>query len=132
MLKLFHAVQPHVALFGEKDYQQLQVITRMARDLDLGVEVVGMPIVREADGLAMSSRNAYLSPDERLRALALSRALVAARESFEQGERDAAPPRRLRARDAAPDAAACASTTSSCATPRRLRRAARPRDAARR
>ncbi|MCU1281105.1 MAG: pantoate/beta-alanine ligase [bacterium] len=90
VLKLFNAVQPHVALFGRKDYQQLQVLTRMARDLDLGVEVVGLPIVREADGLAMSSRNAYLSPDERLRALALSRALLAARESFEQGERDAA------------------------------------------
>src|ERR1700757_2917096 len=84
VLKLFHAVQPHVALFGRKDYQQLQVLTRMAHDLDLGVEVVGMPIVREPDGLAMSSRNAYLSPDERLRALALSRALLAARETFEQ------------------------------------------------
>jgi pantoate--beta-alanine ligase len=90
VLKLFHAVQPHVALFGRKDYQQLQVLSRMARDLDLGVEVVGLPIVREADGLAMSSRNAYLSGDERLRALALSRALLAARETFEQGERDAA------------------------------------------
>ncbi len=90
VLKLFHAVQPHVALFGRKDYQQLQVLTRMARDLDLGIDVVGMPIVREADGLAMSSRNAYLSADERLRALALSRALLAARESFDQGERDAA------------------------------------------
>jgi pantoate--beta-alanine ligase len=90
VLKLFNAVQPHVAFFGRKDYQQLQVLTRMTRDLDLGVEIVGMPIVREADGLAMSSRNAYLSPDERLRALALSRALLAARETFEQGERDAA------------------------------------------
>lgn len=89
VLKLFHAVQPHVALFGRKDYQQLQVLTRMARDLDLGVDVVGLPIVREPDGLALSSRNAYLSQDERLRALALSRALLSARESFEQGERDA-------------------------------------------
>ena len=90
VLKLFHAVQPHVALFGQKDYQQLQLLTRMARDLDLGIEVVGLPIVREPDGLALSSRNAYLSADERLRALSLSRALLAARESFEQGERDAA------------------------------------------
>ena len=89
VLKLFHAVQPHVALFGRKDYQQLRVLSRMVLDLDLGVDVVGLPIVREPDGLAMSSRNAYLSPDERLRALALSRALVAARVSFEQGERDA-------------------------------------------
>ena len=90
VLKLFHAVQPHIALFGRKDYQQLQVLSRMARDLDLGVEIVGLPIVREPDGLAMSSRNAYLSSDDRLRALALSRALLAARESFEHGERDVA------------------------------------------
>jgi pantoate--beta-alanine ligase len=89
-LKLFHAVQPHVALFGRKDYQQLQLLSRMVRDLDLGVDVVGLPIVREPDGLAMSSRNAYLSPEQRLHALALSRALQAARASFQEGERDAA------------------------------------------
>jgi pantoate--beta-alanine ligase len=77
-----------VALFGEKDWQQFQVLRRMAIDLDMGVEVVGMPIVREADGLAMSSRNAYLTADERGRAVAISRALVDAQRRAGQGERD--------------------------------------------
>ena len=88
--KLLHLTSPHAALFGEKDWQQLQVIRAMVRDLDFDVEVVGMPIVREPDGLALSSRNAYLGPDERRRALALSRVLATARERVRGGERDAA------------------------------------------
>src|SRR5262249_52959261 len=87
--QLFALARPHVAVFGEKDFQQLQIIRRLALDLHLGVEVVGMPIVREADGLAMSSRNAYLSASERTRALALSRGLGAARARWAAGERGA-------------------------------------------
>jgi len=87
--QLFALARPHLAVFGEKDWQQLQIIRRLAVDLHLGVEVVGMPIVREADGLAMSSRNAYLSPVERTRALALSRGLGAARARWAAGERQA-------------------------------------------
>jgi pantoate--beta-alanine ligase len=87
--QLFALGRPHVAVFGEKDWQQLQIIRRMAADLHLGVEVVGMPIVREADGLAMSSRNAYLSAPERARALALSRGLGAARARWAAGDRQA-------------------------------------------
>ncbi|HTG80500.1 MAG TPA: pantoate--beta-alanine ligase [Geobacteraceae bacterium] len=84
--KLFTIVAPHVALFGKKDYQQLAVIRRMTADLNLPVEVVGMPIVREADGLAMSSRNSYLSPEERRAALCLSRGIAEARRLFAAGE----------------------------------------------
>ncbi|MDX9971859.1 MAG: pantoate--beta-alanine ligase [FCB group bacterium] len=86
--KLFLAVLPDKAYFGQKDAQQCAVIRRMTRDLDFGIEIVPMPIVREADGLAMSSRNRYLSPDERRRALVLSQALEAARRGMDAGERD--------------------------------------------
>lgn len=88
--KLFNIVQPDVALFGNKDYQQLAVIKRMTADLNLPVKVVGMPIIREADGLAMSSRNAYLSPAERLSGLCLSKAILKVRESYASGICDAA------------------------------------------
>jgi pantoate--beta-alanine ligase len=88
--KLFASVRPHVAYFGQKDFQQLRVIQAMSRDLRLGVRVVGSPTVREPDGLAMSSRNRYLSPPERQSALALSRALFAARDDWSGGERDPA------------------------------------------
>ena len=87
--KLFNAVLPHRAYFGQKDTQQCAIIKRMARDLDFGIEVVAMPIVREADGLAMSSRNAYLSPEERKRSLCLHKSLFEARGMLENGERDA-------------------------------------------
>jgi pantoate--beta-alanine ligase len=83
--KLFGLVRPDVAVFGQKDYQQLALITRMAADLCLGVEVVGAPTVREPDGLALSSRNRYLDPEERAAATVLSRALFAAREDAGRG-----------------------------------------------
>jgi pantoate--beta-alanine ligase len=85
--KLFNAVRPHVAIFGRKDYQQLQIIRRMVKDLNYDIEIYGHPIVREPDGLAMSSRNAYLNREERQAALGLSRSLRKAEHLVRQGER---------------------------------------------
>lgn len=85
--KLFTIVKPHVAIFGEKDFQQLVAIRQMVSDLNLDIEIVGMPIYREDDGLAMSSRNKYLNSDERKAALSLSRSLRYGLDLFQQGER---------------------------------------------
>lgn len=96
--KLFLQAQPDVAVFGEKDYQQLMVIRRFARDLDIPVRVEGLPTVREADGLAMSSRNAYLSADERARAPELNRALLDAASALAGGAEAATVLEAVRAR----------------------------------
>ena len=87
--KLFHIVTPDRAYFGQKDAQQLAVIKRMVRDLSMDVEIVGCPIIREPDGLAKSSRNTYLSPQERRAAVVLSRALAEGRKALAEGERSA-------------------------------------------
>ena len=88
--KLFNIVKPHCALFGQKDYQQLITIKRMVEDLNMDIEIIGLPTVREPDGLAMSSRNTYLSPQGRKAARSLYRSLLKADELFQQGEKNAA------------------------------------------
>lgn len=101
--KLFQIAGPCVAVFGRKDYQQWCVLRRMVRDLDMPIDVIGMPTVRDPDGLALSSRNRYLSPEERTRALAISTGLRDAHAAFASGERDL---EALRARVFAPIAGA--------------------------
>jgi pantoate--beta-alanine ligase len=85
---LFHVVQPHFAVFGEKDFQQLALVKKLVRDLRMPIEIVPMPVIRDVDGLALSSRNAYLAPGERRGATVLSRALVATQDAAQSGERD--------------------------------------------
>ncbi len=87
--KLFNAARPHVAVFGPKDFQQLAIIRRMAADLDMGIDIVGMPTVREPDGLAMSSRNRRLSPEQRAAAVCVPASLRAVRDAVAAGVRDA-------------------------------------------
>ncbi len=89
LLKLFNIVEPHVAIFGEKDYQQIVIVRRMVSDLNLDIEIDTVPVVRERDGLAMSSRNGYLKPDERMAAGAIYKALLAGKSCFDSGSRDA-------------------------------------------
>ena len=86
--KLFNIVKPHLAVFGQKDYQQLTVISRMVMDLNMDIRILGLPTVREPDGLAMSSRNKYLSGDERKSALCLVKSLDLADKMFREGERN--------------------------------------------
>ncbi len=88
--KLFNIVKPHVAVFGQKDYQQLVIVRQMVRDLNLDITVIGAPTVREPDGLAMSSRNTYLTPEQRVSALSLYQSLINAQALLESGVQDAA------------------------------------------
>jgi len=88
VLKLFNIVKPDIAIFGEKDYQQLLIIKKMVRDLHLEIEIVGMPIIREKDGLALSSRNAYLSDEDRARAIALSVSLHEIEKRYKEGNKN--------------------------------------------
>lgn len=87
--KLFNTTKPHLAVFGQKDYQQLTIITRMVRDLNMDINIIGVPTIREPDGLAVSSRNTYLSPEERKSALSLKKSLDLGKRMFKEGERTA-------------------------------------------
>ncbi|MCP4683713.1 MAG: pantoate--beta-alanine ligase [Desulfobacterales bacterium] len=87
--KLFNITRPHLAVFGQKDFQQLTAVSRMVIDLDMDIKILGVPTVREKDGLAMSSRNSYLSPEERKSALCLKKAMELAEKMFQEGGRDA-------------------------------------------
>ena len=127
VVKLLAMTRPDVAYFGQKDFQQLRVIQTVTGDLALGVRIAGGVTVREPDGLAMSSRNAYLAPNERARAVHLSRGLFAARDLWEAGERD---PRRLRATVAAHAAPAGALEYVSAADPFTLAELAAPAERA--
>jgi len=91
VIKLFNIIKPDTALFGEKDFQQLLVIKRMVQDLNIGIDVVGMPIIREEDGLAMSSRNSHLNKSERKAALCLFQAIMKGKDMYESGIKDAEP-----------------------------------------
>ena len=86
--KLFNVILPHTAIFGEKDFQQLVILRRMVKDLNVPVDIIGMPIIREPDGLAMSSRNTYLSVDDRRSAISISKGLSNALDAFHKGVRD--------------------------------------------
>ena len=86
--KLFNITKPHLAIFGQKDYQQLTVISRMVKDMNMDIQIVGVPIVREPDGLAMSSRNGYLNSEEKKSALCLKKSLDLAHNMVSEGERD--------------------------------------------
>jgi pantoate--beta-alanine ligase len=88
--KLFNAVKPHFAVFGQKDYQQLKIIQRMVRDLNMDIEIIGLPTVREEGGLAMSSRNSYLNEDDRRKALLIHESMESVRMKVRSGEKDAA------------------------------------------